>query len=220
MADIRQYINLVESMERKIDPVHVKIIDEIFITNPELTEGVLGDLKDKVVSKAKNWADKIKKVSGDAMPALQAKYDQVISQLEIKDKDAAKQVETEMKKQAGSKWMSNAGKVAAALAVASSLLAASTTSAAAGDRGRQQHYAQPQYHQQYAPQQYRHQYAPPQHHQAYNKLTPHYPYDPNAYNYGYGYQGHHHGGAQASDVIVGALVGAALGAIIGANARE
>jgi hypothetical protein len=205
-------------MDKKLNPTHMRIIDEIFSTEVELAEGIMGDLKNTVVSKAKSWGQQIKKLSGDALPSLQAKYDQTMSKLKIKDADQANKVEVEMKKQGGSGWMANAGKLAAALAVASSLLAASASGAAAGERG----------HGGYGQQPHRQLYSQP--------MSRGYGYDQGrSHGYGQqrgydgygqqrGYDGyrhqHQHGYGQQdqTNVAVGVLVGVALGALIGAAA--
>jgi hypothetical protein len=130
MGDIRKYITIVESayaLEESVDA----IIDEIFMESAEqLDEGIIGDVKAKVGK----WIEKARDKASDMLPALQKKYDEVIAQLSKADPDQAKEVEAEMDKQAKSDWKNNAGKLVAALAVATTLLA-TVGPAQAGDRG-------------------------------------------------------------------------------------
>jgi hypothetical protein len=223
--NIRKYIKIVESAYQLNEDIDT-LIDQIFMESAgQLDEGILGDVKAKV----SKWIDQAKDKTGDVLPALKKKYDEVIKKLNIQDAEKAHEVEAEMDKQAKGDWKDNAGKLVAALAVASTLLAAATP-AQAGDRG----YA-------YQVQRYNQQFQSPYYNpnadpqltdygkRQYNGPPPVYDgprYDSGPYQARPGYyppqngeyprQGRYYQQrGDAGDVAVGVLIGAALGAVIG-----
>lgn len=113
-TEIRKFINLLESTN--IDPTH-QLLSEVFDTE-SIEENIITNIKNKM----KDLTSKINDTQS-ILPALQDKWQNVISKMrETLGKNTVDELESVMSKKAGSDWMSNAGKVAAALAVATSLL--------------------------------------------------------------------------------------------------
>lgn len=115
-TEMRKYITLLESNH---DVHNEQILTEIF-DRAAVYENIITDIKDKV----KTWAANAADMSADMLPSLQKKWNDVSGKLRsVIGTEAVDNLEAALDKKAGSNWMSHAGKIAAAVAVASSLLA-------------------------------------------------------------------------------------------------
>jgi hypothetical protein len=114
-VEIRKFITLLESSQETINE---QILREVFETKT-VNENIIKDIKDKV----KSWNYKAGMMTGDVIPSLQNKFKTMTAALGSKlGDDTVDALETALTKKAGTNWMSNAGKIAAAIAVAGSLL--------------------------------------------------------------------------------------------------
>lgn len=113
-TEIRKFINLLESAH--VDPTQ-QLLNEVF-DSENIEESILDTIKNKI----KIWSAKTTDAAS-ILPALQDKWHNTIEKIrQALGTDIADKLESTLSKKAGSDWISNAGKVAAALAVATSLL--------------------------------------------------------------------------------------------------
>lgn len=118
--EIRKFITLIESHH---PTHHEQIISEIF-ENSQLDENIVKSIKDKV----SKWSEKASSMSDEVLPQLQKKIKALIQPMRDKFGDEiTNKLLTALKKQAGSNWLTNAGKVAAALAILSTLVSSSAS---------------------------------------------------------------------------------------------